>query len=114
MSQDDLYKVAEAMRATAAELAGRNAEINRRNGYHDMAEAQVSIAERIGRVDVGLVVDRALAHPPASRDEIVAFEQEARRLYINDFRRRDDGLYSYGLTQRFWEMWRAGARFHAG
>jgi hypothetical protein len=111
MSDYDLFRVAEAMRAAAAELAGRNADIIRRNGYADHADVQQSIAERIGRLDVGAIVDKALANPPPALDEIAAFEQEARCLYINDFRRRPDGLYSYGLTQRFWEMWRAGGRF---
>lgn len=113
MSAPDLYRVAEAMRTAAADLAGGNASINRHNGYGDMADVQESIAQRIRKLDVGALVADALEHPAASQDEIAEFEKEARRLYINDFRRRPDGLYSYGLTQRFWEMWRAGGRFAA-
>lgn len=107
----DLLRVAEAMREAAAELAGRNSHINRRNGYIEMAEAQVSIAARIGKLDAGALVDAVLETSAPTPDEIATFEAEARRLFINDFRRRDDGKYSYGLTQRFWEMWRAGQRF---
>lgn len=111
MTAKVLYAVAEAVRASAAELAARNADTNRRNGYVDMAEVQVSISQRISKIDVGALVDKTLSLPAPSKEEIAAFEEEAKRLYINDFRRRDDGTYSYGLTQRFWEMWRAGGRF---
>lgn len=113
MSMKIVYAVAEAMRDHAAELAGRNADVNRRNGWIDAADMQDSVAKRISKVDVGALVDKTLSAPPTSKEETAAFEEEARRLYILDFRRRDDGQYSYPLAQRFWEMWRAGRRFEA-
>jgi hypothetical protein len=114
MTDPDVYRVAEAMRTAAAELASRNADLNRRNGFPQVAETQESVAARIRRVNVGALVDAVRSAPPPAANELVEFEKEARRLYIADFRRNADGEYSYGLTQRFWEMWRAGGRFAAG
>lgn len=113
MSTRILYAVAEAMRESCAELAARNADINHRNGYVEMAEVQRHVATRIHRIDVGALVGKTLSAPPPSKEETAAFEEEARRLYIVDFRRKDNGDYSYPLAQRFWEMWRAARRFEA-
>jgi hypothetical protein len=103
-SQQNLTRVAEAVRDAAAKAVSENIDLLRRQGHDQAATAYENAARRVMQLDLDPILSGAGVEPDA--DERRAFDKAADAAHFNTA--RVDGALFHPVTKRAFAIWRAG------
>jgi hypothetical protein len=108
-SLDLALRAAEAMREAAAKAAGGDADLLRRQGHHESANAYENAARRILAIDPVSMVP-GLSQQVPDPDEQAAFDVAAKSAQFS-VQRRDNGELFHPISQRAYAVWHAAVRW---